>query len=232
VIGILGGSFDPIHKGHLVIAREAMLSAGLSRLLFMPVNIQPFKRDQQMTDASHRLAMLRLAVEDESAFGLTDIEIRKTGVSYTIDSLRGLREELPEGSRIYFILGADMLFMLEKWHKAEELLKEFAFIIGYRVENGSVIKDGSGIGSSNRQKDVRITSADLETPGDRTLKGHILEETNRLRDIYGTEFICMENWPVNISSSKIRERVKSGEDISGLVPGAVHEYILDHNLYR
>ncbi|MDR1135535.1 MAG: nicotinate (nicotinamide) nucleotide adenylyltransferase [Clostridiales Family XIII bacterium] len=131
-IGVFGGSFDPVHNGHLLIARAALAEARLDHLLFMPVFIQPFKIDSQMTAGEHRLAMLELALKDEADMSVTDIELRMKEVSYTINSLRVIREKYPKGSVLSFIMGSDMFMMLEKWYKSEELLQEFSFIVASR----------------------------------------------------------------------------------------------------
>jgi nicotinate (nicotinamide) nucleotide adenylyltransferase/ribosome silencing factor RsfS/YbeB/iojap len=131
-IGVFGGSFDPVHEGHMAIAESALAEASLDLLLFMPVHIQPFKRDAAMSGAVHRLAMLRLAAAGDGRFAVTDVELENRGVSYTLNSLREIRRGFPEGAEVFFLLGADMLLMLEKWYHAEELLREFSFIAGLR----------------------------------------------------------------------------------------------------
>jgi nicotinate-nucleotide adenylyltransferase len=101
-------------------------------MLFMPVYIQPFKMGAQASDGAHRLAMLKLAIEGEPAMGTTDVELSAKGVSYTINSLRAIRDQYPKGSVLSFVLGSDMFMMLEKWYKSKELLKEFSFIVASR----------------------------------------------------------------------------------------------------
>ena len=130
-IGVFGGTFDPVHTGHLLLAETARVQAGLSRVVFMPAHIQPFKQDTQTSPDDDRVRMLRFAVRDNPGFGVTTIEMDKGGVSYTIDSLRALRE-VYEGARLCFIIGTDMFLMIDKWKDAEALASEFDFAVGVR----------------------------------------------------------------------------------------------------
>ena len=129
--GIFGGTFDPIHMGHLMFAEAAREQAGLSRVLFMPAHIQPFKQGDEILSDDDRLRMLALATEDNPYFGITTVETDKGGVSYTIDSLRELRAEFPDG-RICFIIGTDMFLNIRKWKDSDALVRDFDFIVGAR----------------------------------------------------------------------------------------------------
>jgi nicotinate-nucleotide adenylyltransferase len=136
--GVFGGSFDPVHNAHLAVAARAMEAAALDRLLFMPVYTQPFKRGAHLSAGAHRTAMLRLAIAGDDRKGVTDAELARGGVSYTIDSLRAIRDgDARAAGEIFFLLGADMLLMLEKWYKADELLREFSFIAARRPGSGN-----------------------------------------------------------------------------------------------
>ncbi|MDR2610048.1 MAG: nicotinate-nucleotide adenylyltransferase [Clostridiales Family XIII bacterium] len=131
-IGVLGGSFDPLHLGHLTLAENARVSAGLSKVLFMPASIQPFKQDMRFSPDDERVAMIEFAARENPYFELSWVELERGGVSYTIDSLRELRAGLPAGDELAFILGTDMFLMVEKWHRSGELLREFGLIVGTR----------------------------------------------------------------------------------------------------
>jgi nicotinate-nucleotide adenylyltransferase len=137
-IGVFGGSFDPVHCGHLLLAQEALEGAGLDEILFMPTNIQPFKQTRRPADSIHRLAMLDLAIAENPAFSVSRSETDRSGISYTIDSLRLLRDELKADKELAFITGSDMFPNVEKWHEAEALLKEFALIVGLRPGDDAV----------------------------------------------------------------------------------------------
>jgi nicotinate-nucleotide adenylyltransferase len=126
-IGVFGGSFDPIHIGHLILARRVLEEIALDRVLFVPTNITPHKRDRSLTDPRHRLAMVRLALRGESKMAAGDVEVRRGGVSYTIDTLRALRRKT--SARWYLILGSDSLVELPQWHQIEGLARLVTFAV-------------------------------------------------------------------------------------------------------
>lgn len=129
-IGILGGSFDPVHTGHIELAKRA-LRVGLEKVIFMPTGIQPFKCDNTPAADADRIAMLEIAVAGIPEFEISRHEIDREGLSYTIYTLRAMRE-LYVGAEIFFIIGIDAFLDIQKWMYAEELLREFSFIIGMR----------------------------------------------------------------------------------------------------
>ncbi len=130
-IGILGGTFDPVHIAHLMVASEAKRACGLNRVLLMPAGAPPHKEARALTAAAHRLAMARLAVEGMEGFAVSDLELRTPGIDYTVDTLRLLRHEYP-GAKLYFIVGGDSLMALDQWRSPEKLLKLAAFAAVYR----------------------------------------------------------------------------------------------------
>lgn len=131
-IGVFGGTFSPIHNGHLMLAGEAASKMNLEKVLFMPANIQPFKRDKEYMPADDRLNMIKLAIAENPIFDVTTIELDRKGISYTIDSLREIKKTLNGDAELYFILGTDMFLMIEKWYLSSELLNEFNIIVGVR----------------------------------------------------------------------------------------------------
>jgi nicotinate-nucleotide adenylyltransferase len=130
-IGVLGGSFDPVHLGHLSLAKDALEQGSLDQVIFMPVHRQPFKLNARLASDEDRLAMLQEAVCDTPGLTVSDWEIKKKGVSYTYLTLRALNE-LYLGAKIYFITGTDTFLKINIWKNATELLKENNFIIGHR----------------------------------------------------------------------------------------------------
>lgn len=126
-IGVLGGTFDPVHIGHLILARESTEKLGLDRLLFVPARRPPHKDPAALTPAKHRVAMLELALEDEPDFEVDRREIERGGPSYTVDTLRSLREEFTE-AEIFFLIGADSLPELKSWREPEQLFRLAHFV--------------------------------------------------------------------------------------------------------
>jgi nicotinate-nucleotide adenylyltransferase len=119
-IGLLGGSFDPVHHGHLIVAQVAAEALGLDELRFMPAREQPFKRGRHAAPAADRAAMLELAVTDVPGFAVERAELERPGPSYSVDTLEALRAREPK-SAFTLLLGADAALELEAWHRAAEL---------------------------------------------------------------------------------------------------------------
>jgi nicotinate-nucleotide adenylyltransferase len=121
-VGILGGSFDPIHYGHLALAHEVAWALGLAQVLLIPVGQQPFKRGGHSATAQQRLAMVQLACADDPLLHASALEVGRPGPSYTVDTLRALRERFDAATELYFILGADALHELPHWKDAAAVL--------------------------------------------------------------------------------------------------------------
>jgi nicotinate-nucleotide adenylyltransferase len=132
-VGILGGTFDPIHKGHLHIAREVRRLFRLNEVWFLVARTPPHKRRNKISPEWHRCSMVALAIQDQGRFRLCDFELR-TGSGYTIDTLRALKRQSPSRIRIYFIAGGDALRDFPSWHKYEDILREFHVIFVQRRE--------------------------------------------------------------------------------------------------
>jgi nicotinate-nucleotide adenylyltransferase len=140
-IGIMGGTFDPIHTGHLIAGERARVGAGLDQVWFMPTHISPHKRDAPNASAAQRWDMVCRAIEANPDFFPTDIEIQKGGVSYSIDTIDLLMERHPDVEFAY-IIGADMVQYLPKWHRIEEIVRKIRFIglerPGYQLQLDSL----------------------------------------------------------------------------------------------
>ena len=131
-VGVFGGSFNPIHNGHLILAEQVREIAGLDRVIFVPAHVSPFKIGADQPSGEDRLEMVRLAIGDAPGMEVSDIEIKREGPSYTYDTLMEFRKELGDDTEIYFILGSDTLIKLEEWKKGPELIENFGFISIYR----------------------------------------------------------------------------------------------------
>ena len=121
-IGVIGGTFDPIHYGHLVAAQECAAVLGCEKVLFVPAHEPPHKLEEIVTAATHRAAMVEIAIADNPRFVLSTVELDRGGVSYTVDTLRTLREELG-GAELHFIVGIDALLDLPGWHDPAGILR-------------------------------------------------------------------------------------------------------------
>lgn len=127
-IGLFGGTFNPVHNGHLEIARRVLNDFGLTKVIFIPSGNPPHKNREDLTDASHRLKMLELAIADEKRFEVSDIEIKREGKSYTLDTIKQIKEIYDENAVLYFISGADMALDLPKWKDPLKILELVRFI--------------------------------------------------------------------------------------------------------
>ena len=128
-LGIFGGTFDPIHNGHLIVAERVGTEMRLDQVIFIPAGQPWFKEGQTVTDAKHRLEMTRLAVADNPHFAVSDVEVRRDGPTYTVDTLTELRGEVGDGIQFYFILGIDALNELHRWRKPCDVL-DLATLVG------------------------------------------------------------------------------------------------------
>ncbi len=188
-LGLYGGTFDPVHLGHLLVAHAAMEELGLDRLVFIPAAQSPFKPGTMPASPALRTRMLRLATVGESQFDVDELELCRGGVSYSIDTARGFTRCQP-GAELFWLIGADHVPTLPLWREAEALAELVEFVV-------------------------------IPRPGQPRA---VLPAPYRLRHLQG--------WPLSVSSSEIRERVRAGRLIRHLVPPGVTEAIAGENLYR
>lgn len=136
-VGLLGGSFNPVHLGHLIIAQDAWEQARLDQVWFIPCHLPPHKPDCDLAPSKHRWAMLRLALAGDSRFRALDLELRRGGISYSVDTVEELRRRYPT-IQFYFIIGADGVADLPRWKNAERLVRLCRFLVlerpGYVIE--------------------------------------------------------------------------------------------------
>ncbi len=131
-IGILGGSFDPVHNAHISLARHAFQQGGLDEVVMIPARIQPFKQDRVPASGEDRFNMLALAVGEDDYITVSRYELQQESVSYTYLTMRHMQEFFGEDTRLYFITGTDTFLKLDTWKNAPELLTKYAYIIGTR----------------------------------------------------------------------------------------------------
>ena len=201
-IGIFGGSFDPIHYGHLILAEQIKELSGLDKVIFVPANINPFKVGHPPAEGADRMRMTEIAVSGCQGFEVSDIELKRGGPSYTYDTLTELSDNFRkkgEDVKLYFILGSDSLKKISAWKKGSELIDSYGLISIYRKG---------------------------EDPGE------IDEEVQRIRKIHSNADIKLFETPeLEISSNDIREKLRFGQSIKFLTPDSVIEYIDNNKLY-
>jgi nicotinate-nucleotide adenylyltransferase len=132
-IGVLGGTFDPIHMGHLIIAEEARLKLGLSKVLFVPAGQPWLKQDRDITTAVHRVEMMRRAIADNPYFEPSTLEVERAGPSYTVDTLTMLRKQLGSRTSLFFILGRDTLAELPLWKEPQKVVQLCRLVVPPRL---------------------------------------------------------------------------------------------------
>jgi nicotinate-nucleotide adenylyltransferase len=153
-IGILGGTFDPPHVGHLWLASLAADAIGLDRVLFMPAAQPPHKEHEGISSAADRLLMTRLAISGDDALELTLIEMERDGPSYTIDSVVELRRLYGDEAELFLVMAADALAQVDTWRQPDELLERIEFVVGPRP--GAALPDRSGLEARFGAKAARI----------------------------------------------------------------------------
>jgi nicotinate-nucleotide adenylyltransferase len=131
-IGVLGGTFDPIHYGHLVIAEEVYATLNLAEMVFVPTGQPPHKPERIVTAAEHRLAMVELAIASNPHFTISKVDLERPGPSYTVDTLRLLRKQWGEQTAIYFVIGWDSMEELLTWHDPAGVLEELTYLVAVR----------------------------------------------------------------------------------------------------
>lgn len=221
-IGLFGGTFNPIHVGHLQAALEVQAGFGLERVVFVPAALPPHKRSAEVAPAEDRLAMIALAIADNPGFELSEVEIRRPGPSFTIDTVRHFRESLPQ-ARLYLIVGLDAFLEIDSWRAWRELLTLVPSIVLARPEAPA---PASAAADRGREALRRFIAAALAPDGR-------VRETPEGFCAAGFEPIAF--FPVtalDISSSRIRRaRAGSAPPARYLVPPAVWRYILEKGLY-
>jgi len=187
-LGLFGGSFNPVTLGHLLVAQAAREEQGLARTFFIPAAQSPFKPDAAIAPAAARLQLLRLALAGRTDCEIDDQEIRRGGVSYTIDTVRDYRRRFP-GAELFCIIGADHAATLPQWREAEELARLVEFLV-------------------------------IPRPGE---AGAALPAPFR--------GAALKGFPLGVSASQVRARVKAGLPVDLLVGSAVAEAIRNNRLY-
>jgi nicotinate-nucleotide adenylyltransferase len=221
-IALFGGTFDPVHRGHLSVAHAAMDRYSLGRILFVPANIQPLKQQAPVTDFVHRYTMLSLALAGEKRFIPSLLEAPDpedaARPSYTIDTVRSLRRELRKSDKLFLILGADAFMQIAKWRESEALLHSCEFIVANRP--GFSLADIARALPESMRPEAMVTQ--------------LFRRQKPLGDlaIAGTMIHLLEEVKEPVSSTKIRATAAKGGNLGKLVGEPVAEYIRKVGLYR
>ena len=199
---LFGGTFDPVHFGHLIVARSVAEQCGFERVTLVPTAKAPHKRDVSAS-AADRLAMLRLAIEGDDLFDVSEAELRRPGASYTFDTLTALRSQHGDSVQLHWLIGADMLADLPSWHRATEVIALARIVVACRPpwndRMGEILSElGAKFGPESADGLARGV---VQTP------------------------------LIDISSSSVRHRVAQGRSIRYLVPEPVEAYISSQGLY-
>ncbi|HMB82669.1 MAG TPA: nicotinate-nucleotide adenylyltransferase [Terriglobales bacterium] len=217
-IGLFGGSFDPIHRGHLALAQAAANRYSLRQVLFVPANVPPHKQKQPLTAFIHRYAMVALATQDERGFVPSLLEAVPGGVNYSIDTVRRLKQTLKKSDRLFFLIGMDAFRDVAKWHEARALLAECDFIVASRP--GYSLRDVAESLPEDLRPPAAVTRPFHKQPakGDLVLPGvtlHLLEGVNQ-----------------SVSATAIRAAAAEGKPLTRWLDPRVADYIRKHGLYR
>jgi nicotinate-nucleotide adenylyltransferase len=219
-IGLFGGTFNPIHLGHLRTALEVKETFSLDRIYLIPSAIPPHKTTVGVADAKDRFEMIRLAISDYEEFVVSDVELDRPGPSYSIDTVHYFQSEFSENTELFLIMGLDAFLEIDTWKAYQELFDLVPSIV------------------MNRPEEMEINEGRAQDLLDNFLKAKISDDYSfcRSKNRYGHEtkqpvFLATVTL-LDISSSKIRQNIKQGKSIQFLVPERVARYIETKGLYR
>src|SRR6267154_602631 len=229
-IGLFGGTFDPIHRGHLALAQAARESLKLSRILFVPANVPPHKQTQPLSAFAHRYAMIALATAQEKTYTPSLLEGPENCESpsrrkekaekpnYTIDTIKRLKQSLKKADRVFLLIGIDAFADIAKWHQAEVLFRECEIVVASRP-GFSLADVANALPASLRpRQEVTRPFHKQAATGDLVLSGvtiHLLDQVYQ-----------------PVSSTAIREAVAAGKPLARFMEPAVAEYIKKMGLYK
>ena len=214
-IGILGGTFDPIHLGHLALADAAAVALDLTEILVVPSNHPPHRPVEPQASAYHRFAMVALALADRGQMVASDVELQANDLSYTAVTLRRLHEASLRPSQLFFLTGADAFAEIATWKDYPAILDLASFVVVSRPSHPAA-------GMLGRLRMLR----------DRMIMCPVAGAACRAGTENGPKIWLLDAPTPDVSSTEVRRRVQAGETIQDLVPRTVGRYIERHHLYR
>jgi nicotinate-nucleotide adenylyltransferase len=217
-IALYGGTFDPVHVGHLAVAENVLKLFALDQVLFIPAHVAPHKRGRGTTPGLHRYAMLALATQGDERLCVSSIELDAPEKPYTVETLSRLQEQAGAQVRLFFIMGADSWADITTWREWEKLLEMSDHII--------VTRPGYELSSEHVPESVRKRITDLRGARTEKVAGEIGDDVGP--KLYVTDAVLMD-----VSATGIRRRVREGRsgELGRLVPAAVADYIRKYRLY-
>ena len=218
-IGLFGGTFNPIHLGHIQVVREVKAGFGLDQILIIPSRLPPHKEPDGVVDAENRLEMIRLAFSDDPNFMTSDVELKRSGPSYTIDTVRHFKSISPENTELYLIVGLDAFLEINTWKSYDDLFLVIPFIVMSRI--------------INKENSTKLEWESLKNYLQSKISKKYTFSSSQSSFIHDKKQpVCVFNvTPVDISSTTIRKRIKEGRSIKRLVPHIVEDFIKTKGLY-
>uniref|UniRef100_UPI004057B1AD nicotinate-nucleotide adenylyltransferase n=1 Tax=Acetatifactor sp. TaxID=1872090 RepID=UPI004057B1AD len=196
-IGLMGGTFNPIHVGHLILAQRALEELKLDEIWLIPTGCSYMKKHMEILPGEERFKMATLAIADEAQMKCLDIEIKRSGYTYSYETLEQLRQEYPD-NEFYFIFGADCLFSIENWKCPERIFSNCKIIAAVRN------------GASSEEMNLKI---------------------KELKEKFQAEIILLPFPNLEISSTVLRERIRTGKSVKYFIPDSVIDYISENHFY-
>ncbi len=219
-IGLFGGTFDPIHFGHLRAAFEVKEAFALDEICLIPSATPPHKILSCVSDVRQRLAMIRLALGDDPLFTVSDVELKREGLSYSVDTVDYFKSIFPDGTRFFLIMGVDAFLEIHTWKGFKKLFREISIVVMTRPTGITEI-DANAVKTIGTYMKAQICAG-------YHYQGNISAYVHDGRPAVHVFKVS----PLDISSSKIRNRVKNGNSVRCFLPDDVINYICEQGLYR
>lgn len=219
-IGLFGGTFDPVHFGHLTVAEDVKKTFDLEAVYFIPAAQPPHKLSLPKATAKDRMEMLKRAVSDYSGFIVSDVELRRTGPSFTVDTIRHFKEGFSRKRELLFILGLDAFLEVDTWKSYKTLFQLSPFVV---IPRPGIGLSAGGIDPKDIEGFIRENISD----------GYRLSLNNQCftHDAFQPIYVCGTRL-VDISSTTIRERIRQALPVDDMVPKSVEAYIHQQGLYQ